>query len=88
MSKKYQTQNKSKRKTQKLARKAALKAQYQAYRDAGITKSSKRRTVKKRKGARLAKDNRTINLKAVLARPALGKPEGWVNRKAVGLKLA
>lgn len=88
MSKKYQTKNKAKRKSQKLARKAALKAQYQAYRDEGITKNSRRRTIEKRKGARLAKDNKTIDTKAVLQRPTIGKPPGWINRKAVALKLA
>lgn len=88
MSKKYQTQNKAKRKAQKLARKAALKAQYQSFRDEGITKKSRRRVIQKRKGARLAKDNKVINTKAVLARPAIGKPPNWVNRKAVALKLA
>ncbi len=87
MSKKYQSQNKLKRKAQKLARKRAQQAQYQAWAAEGITKGSRRKLIKKRKGARLAKDHKVINAKAVLARPNFRAVPGWVNRKAERLGL-
>lgn len=82
MSKAYKTRNKEARKSKKRAAKAAKKALYQSFAAQGITKASRRNSIKQRKQKKLAKDFKNVNVAAALARPALGKPDGWVNRKA------
>lgn len=76
------TRNKEARKSKKRALRAQKKASYAALRDSGITKKARRAIIKQRKGKKLAKDFKNKNKAAVLARPAIGKPAGWVNRAA------
>ena len=85
MSKAYKTRNKAARQAKKRAAKAAKKAMYASLRDSGITKASRRATIKARKGKKLAKNFKNVNVAAAIARPILGKPAGWVNRKAARL---
>lgn len=80
--------NRAARKLQHASRKRAQKEQYKAWAYAGITKKSRRFTKKVRAEAKLAKDNKQVNVRAVLTRPIIGKPSNWVNRKAVGLGLS
>lgn len=79
--------NREQRKLEKASRKRSMQEQYKAWAYAGITKKSRRATLKVRAEARLAKDNKQVNVKAVLSRPTFGKPPNWVNRKAVQLGL-
>lgn len=56
MSKGSKSRSKTARKSKKAAAKSARKAQYKAWAVAGITKGSKRQSIKKKKLARSAKD--------------------------------
>jgi hypothetical protein len=79
--------NREQRKLERASRKRAMQEQYKAWAYAGITKKSRRATMRVRAAAKLAKDNKQVNVVAVLNRPQLGKPAGWVNRKAALLNL-
>jgi hypothetical protein len=82
MSTSSKTRNKEARKSKKRAAKAAKKATYQAWAEQGVTKKSRRAQLKARAGKKLAKDFKHTNVAAALARPTIGKPAGWVNRRA------
>lgn len=61
MSKKSKAAAKVKRASEKRARKASQKAQYTAWRDAGVTKGSKRARAMKAKGKKLAKARKGVS---------------------------
>lgn len=82
MSTSSKTRNKEARKAKKRAARAAKKAMYQSFAAQGLTKKTRRASIRQRKAKKLAKDFKNVNVAAALARPALGKPAGWVNRKA------
>ncbi len=75
------------RERRKLEKMSARRAKKDAYAAMALSGNNRKAKGAEKTSDGLAKDFKRPSLSAVLARPAIGKPPGWINRKAVLLDL-